>query len=364
MMALGMRYAQAAGTLALAGLLFCCGRASPRRSHCAGAEIPVRLADAITGDALAAIVGANHLGLGPEAQRVALWAKGRDALVLQCSTLRAGADELPVSLELGRVLARLNQWYGMTPATLAHPITPAELEGAALSQTSVARIAQIFVESIRNGVRLDARWIVPETGGESRLDGGLYLHHAPDRSWPVAQRLAGVIDTPAEIASFYSAHPDELTLLDASGILRSAIVRFAPENPLAVAALRRAAATVVENAATAYGLDPAAQFALIANTDWHGRYVGRWHTHPPHDAGDAWSGGAEPSFEDMQHAVDDGQFLTVSFQPDGFDLYDAAALSTAGRVDLSLLKVTRYRSKAWQQRFLQIHADVLHESGA
>jgi hypothetical protein len=60
----------------------------------------------------------------------------------------------------------------------------------------------------------------------------------------------------------------------------------------------------------------------------------------------------------MQNAARDGQFLTLAFQPDGFDLYDASALGEAGRVDLALLKVTRYRSSVWRRRFERLHATL------
>jgi hypothetical protein len=83
--------------------------------------------------------------------------------------------------------------------------------------------------------------------------------------------------------------------------------------------------------------------------------VGSWHTHSPHDAGGKWSGGDVPSFEDMRNAVEYGQFLTLSFQPDGFDLYDAEPLGDAKRVDLKLLKVIRYRSPAWRDHFQKLH---------
>lgn len=65
--------------------------------------------------------------------------------------------------------------------------------------------------------------------------------------------------------------------------------------------------------------------------------------------------GDVPSFEDMQNAVRDGQYLTLAFQPDGFDLYDAEPLADAGRVDLSLLKVIRYRSSSWRSHFRRLH---------
>ena len=82
--------------------------------------------------------------------------------------------------------------------------------------------------------------------------------------------------------------------------------------------------------------------------------MGGWHTHAPHDANGEWVGGDVPSFEDMQNATQYGQYLTLSFQPDGFDLYDAEPLADAKRVDLSLLKVIRYRSPAWREHFRKL----------
>jgi hypothetical protein len=89
---------------------------------------------------------------------------------------------------------------------------------------------------------------------------------------------------------------------------------------------------------------------------WCGRYVGQWHTHPPKYREGVWSGGDVPSYQDMQNAVQDGQFLTLAFQPDGFDLYDAAAIGAAARIDLSLVKVIRFRSATWRDHFAKLHA--------
>ena len=115
--------------------------------------------------------------------------------------------------------------------------------------------------------------------------------------------------------------------------------------------VRRALVTVARNAAPTYSLGPEELLALVTDADWEGRYVGGWHTHAPHDQNGEWVGGDVPSFEDMQNAIQYGQYLTLSFQPDGFDLYDAEALGDAKRVDLKLLKVIRYRSAVWREHF-------------
>jgi hypothetical protein len=57
----------------------------------------------------------------------------------------------------------------------------------------------------------------------------------------------------------------------------------------------------------------------------------------------------------MRNAVEFGQFLTLSFQPDGFDLYDAEPLGDAKRIDLKLVKVIRYRSPEWRAHFQKLH---------
>ena len=84
--------------------------------------------------------------------------------------------------------------------------------------------------------------------------------------------------------------------------------------------------------------------------------MGGWHTHAPHDANGGWVSGDVPSFEDMQNAIQYGQYLTLSFQPDGFDLYDAsfarwgAARSSVSAADSSLPRSACARAQASSRR--------------
>ncbi len=328
-----------------------------RARPCATAEPPAALAGAVWSEALPAISRGDYLGLGPEAARLGGWIASLPqppSVELHRRTLcvrdRSGA-QAQVSARLAGALARLGQWYGLTAATLAHPVTAAELGTAARSPASVERIADVFERSIGRGFWLGGRFKVPETGGEANLDGELWLRERADPAWDVARALSGRLDDEQAIAALWDARQAELAGLDNGRVLEFALRHWRLGGPALGRAVRSAATTLVENASSAYSLSPQDQFRLIVESDWRGRYVGRWHTHPPHYAETGWSGGDVPSYQDMQNAVQDGQFLTVAFQPDGFDLYDASVLGEAGRVDLSLLRVTRYRAPFWEQRF-------------
>jgi len=49
--------------------------------------------------------------------------------------------------------------------------------------------------------------------------------------------------------------------------------------------------------------------------------------------------------------VEKGQFLTLVFQPDGFDAYDLEPLARTSQPVLSRARVIRYRSPDWARRF-------------
>lgn len=254
-----------------------------------------------------------------------------------------------------RTLDRVNQWFGLR-APENNPITPKQLEAAALTADSVARIRDLFDTAIGRGLRLDDRWITPEAGGEAVLDDELRLVEATDVRWAIVRELTSTAADPNAIARLVESRPEAVASVDTHGLLKVAVARFRLGARNAADEVRRAVLTLAQNAAASYEHDPAAQLALIASRDWRGRYVGRWHLHPPHDAGSGgWAAGSEPSYEDMQNAVADGQYLTLAFHPEGFDLYDASVLGDLGRVDLSLLKVIRYRSPQWRAHFGKLH---------
>jgi hypothetical protein len=90
---------------------------------------------------------------------------------------------------------------------------------------------------------------------------------------------------------------------------------------------------------------------MVRSTEWHGRYVGFWHIHPPRLTQSGFSEGIEPSFEDMNNAIRLGQFMTLVFQPDGFDAYDLAPLAAGGSADLSRARIISYRASDWRAHF-------------
>jgi hypothetical protein len=90
---------------------------------------------------------------------------------------------------------------------------------------------------------------------------------------------------------------------------------------------------------------------MIEATDWRGRYVGFWHIHPPRLRGAEFVSGIEPSLEDMRNAIELGQFLTLVFQPDGFDAYDLSPLARTGVLSLARAQVVSYRSPDWKAHF-------------
>ena len=309
---------------------------------------------AIEREGLPVMEEANALGLGEETRRLRRWLEGKTPPIFLLASERwiesSTADRMRVSVEMARTLRRLDQWYGLA-ATERDPITHEQLRAATLKAGSISRIRQIFDRAIARGVRTGDRWLTPEAGGEATIDDELRLVEAEDPSWTIVRDLAKVMADPEAVSRLAVARPLEVTRIDRHQLLSLALARFRLQARGAAEEVRRAVITVAENAAPTYAHEPAQQFAIIAANDWRGRYVGRWHTHAPHLRNGTWTSGEGPSFEDMQNAVAAGQYLTLAFQPDGFDLHDASALADAGRVDLTLMKVIRYRSPEWRKHF-------------
>ncbi|GEM_PF-2853562 len=315
------------------------------------------LREQVRTEALPLLIATNHRGLGVEAQSVVAWVlRNRGALVLHPTSLRVegAASSLPLSPAMARALGRLNQWYGIA-ATEENPIKHAQLESGALSKAAVWRIRGIFERAIARGVRIGSTWITPETGGEATIDEELHLVEVTDPRWSTIEDLVKVSRDPQAIAALAQARAEEVAAVDTHGLLKVALARYRLGTKGSAEEVQRALLTVARNAAPTYSFGPEEQLALITARDWQGRYVGAWHTHSPHDTGAGWGGGDVPSFEDMQNAIAFGQFLTLSFQPDGFDLYDAAQLGDARRIDLKLVRVIRYRSPSWRAHFDKLH---------
>ena len=317
----------------------------------------VVLREAVKAEGLPLIIATDQFGLGSEAQSLVPWVRAHPGpLNLRPADLLledGKASSIRVSPMMARTLRRLDQWHGLA-APKDNPITHAQLRAGALSPATIERIRTIFEAMIRRGVRIGPKWLTPETGGEATLDTELRLVEARDPRWSTIEDLVRLSDDPKAIAAYCESRADETAQVDTHSLLKVAIARLRLDAPGSSEEVRRALLTVAQNAAPTYSLGPEEQFALVTGSDWQGRYVGGWHTHAPHDVNGEWVGGDVPSFEDMQNAIQYGQYLTLSFQPDGFDLYDAEALGDAKRVDLSRLKVIRYRSPAWRNHFRKL----------
>lgn len=314
----------------------------------------ILLKEAGVAEGLPLLIATNHFGLGAEAQALVPWIRAHPGpLFLRRADLLledAKAASIKVSPAMARTLGRLNQWHRLA-ATGDNPITHAQLRAGVLAPGSVQRIRELFEAAIRRGVRIGGQWLTPETGGEATLDEELRLFEARDPRWSTVQDLVKVAGDPGAIAALCESRAGEVAQVDTHGLLKVATARLRLSSPGSAEEVRRALLTVARNAAPTYSMGPEEQLALITASDWKGRYVGGWHTHAPKHEDGGWAGGDVPSYEDMRNAIQFGQYLTLSFQPDGFDLYDAEALGDAKRVDLSLLRVIRYRSPAWRAHF-------------
>ena len=67
---------------------------------------------------------------------------------------------------------RVQQYLGLAEATVARPITPAELDAAVLSAAGVEDVARLFETSLAEGLVVGGAFVTPELGGEATLDGG------------------------------------------------------------------------------------------------------------------------------------------------------------------------------------------------
>ena len=249
---------------------------------------------------------------------------------------------------------RTRQYLGLGKATLEQPITPAELEAAVLSPAGVRDIAALFAKAIAARVVVGGGVVTPELGGEATLDRGQLRFVAyPDALHPVIRRMLDLQTDPKALLDLLTGSVEGQQILARTGGLHAHLFQMTTKTPTddQRRVLERILAGAVAIHFKTWTVTPELQQAMIEQHDWRGRYVGFWHIHPPAQAIGASAQGFEPSTEDMNVAVEKGQFLTIVFQPDGFDVYDLEPLATARQPLLSKARVIRYRSPEWAKRF-------------
>jgi len=247
-----------------------------------------------------------------------------------------------------------SEYLNLAQATLANPITHAELSRTVLSTDGVAAIRTLFERSLAESLTVNGALVTPELGGESMLgdDGRLELIVYPDPIHPVLRELVARKDDPEELLKFLQSSAEGRFLLKNTGGLHALLYQMTSypaqaQRDVLDDVIER---TIAEHFKT-WTTDPLIQAKMIETTQWRGRYLGFWHIHPPRLKGTSPLDGIEPSMADMQNAVELGQFLTIVFQPDGFDVYDLSPLAALGHEDLSRIKTIRYRSPDWKPHF-------------
>jgi hypothetical protein len=249
---------------------------------------------------------------------------------------------------------RTQQYLGLAKATLEQPITPAELEAAVLSPAGVAAIAALFEKAIAAGVVAGGVVVTPELGGEATLyRGQLRFVEYPDALHPVIRRMLELRTDPQALLDLLTGSVEGQQVLAKTGGLHAHLFQMTtkPATDEQRLVLDRILAGAVAVHFKTWTVNPEVQHAVIENNEWRGRYVGFWHIHPPVQTVGGSGQGFEPSMEDMTVAMEKGQFLTIVFQPDGFDVYDLEPLATARQAVLSKARVIRYRSPEWAKRF-------------
>ena len=303
------------------------------------------------------IVENNSAGCGDEAKKLLLWEKGRQGVGLGEAALTDGTGAaFAVSPALGAALRNAQSYFAMTPATQAAPPTHAEIVAAAFSPAGAEKIAEIFERTVADRLTLPTGVIVPEAGGEATLDSEMRMHEIPEMTRAVLPLLVRNSSNPDELARIYARYPEEMKVVDPDGQL----AKFLRNRPAWIArgmpqsnvdrVLSVTLDGLLRNATDSYVFDPETQLAAVVGQSWSGRYVGRWHTHPPRAQAHGWGNADGPSPPDMDIAVQEGQNMVFVFYPDGFDLYDLAPLEGKAP-DLNKILKDSFRSDAWRRRF-------------
>jgi hypothetical protein len=261
---------------------------------------------------------------------------------------------LGISVAASSQSEQKRRYLALAQATLRQPITHDELRAAILSRAGVQSIRALFERSISESLDADGTLVTPELGGESTLHAGrLTLVSYPDPVHPILREMVELRNEPARLLAFLESTPDGRDVLKGTGGLHALLFQMSRETPTEEQAslLDRVTESAVATHFKTWRADPEIQARMIEVTDWRGRYVGFWHIHPPRLLADGFQSGIEPSQEDMQNAIELGQFLTLVFQPDGFDAYDLSPLSRTRVPNLARARVASYRAPDWRAHF-------------
>jgi hypothetical protein len=261
---------------------------------------------------------------------------------------------------------RVRDYLALAQETLKNPISHSELEAAALSREGIAAISRLFEDSLAQSLTLAGQVVTPELGGEATLlEGRLSWAVYPDPKHALVRRLVELKGDPAAMLAFLNGSAEGREILQSTGGLHALLYQMSGSPGVATRERQSLLDQVLLSAAAihfkTWTADPRTQMEGIQKNDWRGRYVGFWHIHPPRVSAHSPPQRIEPSTADMLNAIEKGQFLTIVFQPDGFDFYDLSPLAEAGKPDLSRARKISHRSAQWEAAFRSL---IRRHSGA
>jgi hypothetical protein len=171
---------------------------------------------------------------------------------------------------------------------------------------------------------------------------------------------------PEQLSRLYERYPEQMREIDDHHVLKNLLDRLPswvakgfPSKEKREEFFRQAVDTVLESSAHSFVLTVDSQLPAMCKDEWSGRYVGRWHVHPPDYQPETWAAAEPPSDDDMEIAQRNGQNLTIAFDPQGFDVYDLSALYGSTGLDASKIGKITYRNPQWGEHFQELHKKLV-----
>lgn len=320
---------------------------------------------------LGILIQSDVNGLGAEAARVDAWRAGKGGLRLversgAWSIEDGGGGAQALTPAFGAALRSQNQYFGLTAATQARPITRAELQAAFLTPEAVESVRSIFDRVMAERIEAVGKILLPEIGGEATLARDLRFHFNADSERPTLREMIARRDDPAALARLFDEQPAAMARVDPQGILKRHLgvrARWDAEDKIPKArrdsALHGAVDIVAESAADHYSSNSAAQLQTMLHDEWSGRYAGPWHCHPPDAGPDGWRDSNPPSDADYEAAskaagreapkTPEIQEIVIAFMADGFDVYPL--LGNENESIFNPAEHFSYRSADWRAHF-------------
>jgi hypothetical protein len=322
----------------------------------------VTMADLFLRQDLARFAKEDPAGLGTESASALAWATERANVTrkdTEPAVLRWRDETRPMSAELNLALTRMAQYRVASMRARSRPLGRERLVEALASERAAGVIAAVFEESIEQREETGTGFVFLELGGEAALTPHLELRPFRDPSRAVLRQVSEVREAPTRVGLLFEEQPLAMALLDPRGQLMAEVALFATRAERGLSRERRlppflrAVDTVLRNAADSFTLVPVQQLECIIAHDWEADLLGLWHVHPPALGPGRWIEGGAPSPDDREVAAATGQFLTIVFRVDGYDVHDLSA-----RASSEAAGTVRYRSEDWRRRFETLRAAI------